>query len=210
MTRGPLPSGTVSQALVSWARHREGGGHRAWGRDGRAASVRARCPSGFSGREPDSCASTPGNRRSPKVPSGSPPARGHRDPRPSGGRLASNLRRCTSRGAERRGRLSGPNIVVEPRWDGARARNSGRPTDEGRMEKKLGIEPSLFQVLWRRIIPLISGVALLSVMWFGSNTYYAGMFAGDEWIRRWRIERSRASWTPWRVGARCGCWSCEA
>ena len=51
------------------------------------------------------------------------------------------------------------------------------------MEKKLGIEPSLFQVLWRRIIPLISGVALLSVMWFGSNTYYAGMFAGDEWIK---------------------------
>ena len=51
------------------------------------------------------------------------------------------------------------------------------------MEKKLGVEPSLFQVLWRRIIPLISGVALLSVMWFGSNTYYAGMFAGDEWIK---------------------------
>ena len=44
-------------------------------------------------------------------------------------------------------------------------------------------KPSLFRVLWGRLIPLISGVALLSAFWFGSNSYYGGVFAGDEWIK---------------------------
>ena len=43
-------------------------------------------------------------------------------------------------------------------------------------------EPNLQSVLWWRLIPLVSSVAFLAVMWFGSNTYYGGLFAGEEWI----------------------------
>ncbi len=42
--------------------------------------------------------------------------------------------------------------------------------------------PNLHDVLWWRLIPLVSSVAFLAVMWFGSNTYYAGLFGGKEWI----------------------------
>lgn len=43
-------------------------------------------------------------------------------------------------------------------------------------------KPNLHDVLWWRLIPLVSSVAFLAVMWFGSNTYYAGLFGGKEWI----------------------------